>query len=96
MKHIDEWIEEVAMSNDENAKYAAFFFHLKRLPAVLRMGFESQTKQFKLFCTYAGEKYRCTGASRMGDIWLTSNFEQEIGYEKRVDVELCAGWRKEL
>lgn len=96
MKHVDDWIEESAMGNDENAKYAAFFLHLKRLPASLQMGFESQIKNFKLFCNYAGEKYRVTGASRMGDVWLTRNFEQDQGYEERVDIELCSGWSKQF
>ena len=35
---------------------------------------------------------RCTGASRLGDVWLTSDFNQEMGYEKRVDVEECSNW----
>ena len=95
MKHIDEWIEEMAMFGSEQEKYAAFFFHLKRLPAFMTMGFEPYTNQFKLFCDYNGKTYRVTGASRMGDVWLAKNFEQDHGYDERVDVELCSNWRKE-
>ena len=31
----------------------------------------------------------------MCDVWLAKNFEQDHGYDKRVDVELCSNWRKE-
>lgn len=49
-------------------------------------------EDYKLFCMYKGERYRCTGASRMGDVWLHSDFSQDTGYEHRVDVEECSDW----
>lgn len=92
MKHIDDWIEQVAMFGTDEEKRAAFFFHLKRLPAVMQMAFEPEIKQVRLFCTYCGNRYRVTGASRMGDVWITRDFRQERGYENRVDVEQCEDW----
>jgi len=46
----------------------------------------------KLFCMYKGKKYRCIGASRLGDVWLTEHFEREFGYDLRVDVADCSYW----
>jgi len=51
--------------------------------------------QHKLFCTYKGKKYRVTGCSRMGDIWITLDFTRSCGYEDRVDVAQCSTWAKE-
>ncbi len=49
-------------------------------------------KDHRLFCTFEARRYRVTGASRLGDVWLTTNFEQDTGYERRVDVALCSVW----
>lgn len=49
-------------------------------------------KNHKLFCTWRGERYRVTGCSRMGDIWLARNHEQESGYDYRADVAECSEW----
>lgn len=52
-----------------------------------------------LFCDYEGERYRVCGASRLGDIWLTSDLttppHRAAGvphYEKRVDIAGCSNW----
>lgn len=91
MKHIDEWITH-PYSKNEGERYAKFVFWYFRYPAWAHMEFHQWMKQFQLFCTYEGIRYRVTGASRMGDIWLTTNFSKETGYEKRVDVEQCSEW----
>jgi hypothetical protein len=48
---------------------------------------------YKLFCLYEGKWWRVTGASRMGDVWLTSDFQRDTGYDKRVFLEECSEWR---
>ena len=44
MKHIDEWIEEMVMFGSKQEKYAAFFFHLKRLPALYNRRIKARRK----------------------------------------------------
>lgn len=95
MKHVDDWMDDAVMGDDDNAKYAAFFLHLKRLSAVYKMAFEPYIKDFKLFCVYENKTYRVTGASRLGDVWLTQDFSRDIGYDLRVDISMCSNWRKE-
>jgi hypothetical protein len=46
----------------------------------------------ELYCDYEGARYRCIGASRLGDVWLTSDFSNENGYEKRIWVDGCSNW----
>lgn len=91
MVHVDEFIDGYKYDSDEE-RYARFFFLLARLPAVLQMQFGKWTEQYKLYCTYQGKRYRVTGASRLGDIWLTTDMNQVSGYELRVDLADCSDW----
>lgn len=96
MLHVDEFIDgtkKIGHTPEEN--YARFVLMLFRLNASLKAAFDVHIKQFKLFCVYENVKYRVTGASRMGDVYLTRDYNQEIGYQKRVDVAECSQWSKE-
>jgi hypothetical protein len=90
--HVDDWLDTPSKPSDTKEAYAKFFLEYKRRPAWQIMAFEPWMKQFKLFCLYEGTRYRVTGASRMGDVWLTLNFFQEHGYELRVNVAKCSNW----
>lgn len=79
-------------SRDPAVVYARWFFMLQRLPATLKYSFSTQLHDYRLFCIYEGKKYRVTGASRLGDVWLTSNFDQDTGYELRVLLSDCHRW----
>ena len=87
MTHIDDWIDD--RSNDD---YAAWVFNHFRLPAILQIRFSKFMASHKLFCTYEGKRYRVTGCSRLGDVWLSKDFTRDVGYEHRVDVALCSAW----
>lgn len=90
--HIDDWIDRTC-DMKEGERYASFFFMLHRLDAISRMKWAPWISQFKLFCTWNGKRYRVTGCSRLGDVWLTPRFNQDIGYEHRPDVEECSEWK---
>lgn len=94
--HIDEWIEKpTGPTDDPMVEYAKWFLHIRRLPASMQCEFNDFTKHMMLFCIYKGEKYRCTGASRMGDIWLAKDHGRDHGYDLRVSVEECSNFTKE-
>ncbi len=94
MTHINDWIEErIYRKCSPDERYALAFFFIKRMDAVSNNTLNPIMKQHKLFCTYEDTKYRVTGCSTMGDIWLTNNFNQERGYTIRVDVDLCSNWK---
>lgn len=95
MTHIDDWFVTAMCSRDATLHYAAFFLHHKRLSAVAQNCFHKYVGHYKLFCTYKGKRYRCTGASRLGDVWLHSDLTQEDGYELRIDVADCTQWSSE-
>lgn len=91
--HADNWIDRPSMTKDsDEVKYAKWCIWHFRMPAVSFYAFEKFIQRDKLFCTYEGKRYRVTGASTMGDIWLNKNFDSDSGYDHRVDYTLCSGW----
>ena len=89
--HIDDWMD-IHWCESEGNKYAKFMFWYFRYPALARDAFKQWMDVHKLFCTYKEKRYRCTGSSRMGDIFLTSDFKEDMKYEIRVDVLHCSEW----
>jgi hypothetical protein len=73
--------------------YAQWVLMHMRLPAVQKSHWRNFVKDKKLFCTYESETYAVIGASRMGDVWLTSNLTGEFPYDKRVCVYDCHNFR---
>lgn len=92
MTHVDEFIDDSLDSRSKEERYARFFFLLHRFPAIIQSDFSDWIKEYKLFCTYKDETYRVTGASRMGDVWLTKDLNREVGYDLRVDLDDCSKW----
>jgi len=87
VSHVDDFIDD--FRQDAYARWMLMHF---RLPACQQSAFMPFIKDRKLFCTYNGKRYRCTGASRMGDVWLTTDFSREVGYDLRVVVSECKDW----
>ncbi len=86
--HVDEFINNPCSTPE----YVRFFFMLKRLPAEMQIAFHKWINPYKLFCTWEGKRYRVTGCSRFGDVWLSINLEREIGYDERVNLTECTEW----
>jgi hypothetical protein len=87
--HIDDWLSQ-EVSRGEVLEDVRIWLEHFRLPATKKD--YKFLNSWKLFCVYEGNKYRCTGCSRMGDVWITSDFKRETGYENRVDMAELSGW----
>lgn len=85
--HINEFIDD-----PESDSYASWFFVINRFGASLREKVNPHSSKYNLFCDYRGDRYRVTGSSTMGDIFLTSNLDQIIGCTIRVMVDQCENW----
>ena len=92
--HVDDFISNSLDDTSDGERYARWVLMFFRLKSTLKYDFGEFMQNHKLFCTFEGNTYRVTGASRLGDIWLHSDFSRDIGYEKRVDLEKCSDWRK--
>lgn len=87
--HIDRF---VSFNMDEKLAYAQFMFMYFRLPAGMNYMLKSFFEDRRLYCNYEGKRYRCTGASRFGDVWLSENYARDTGYDLRVDFRKCSDW----
>ena len=95
--HVDKFIAYGSSYKSdavENERYARYMLDHFRRSATQRWAFDEFYEGKKLFCKYEGKKYRVIGASRLGDVWLTSKFKSENGYEHRVTVDDCSEWSK--
>ena len=94
MTHVDDFIDNPVSLIDatRGIRYAQWFLNWKRMPAHMQASFAEFYGDAKLFCDYQGERYRCTGASRMGDVWLAKNHNQDSGYDFRVSIDDCSNW----
>lgn len=94
--HIDDFIQfgSSLSIKDDMEIYARWVLNHFRLPAIMMNAFGDIMSGHLLFCEYKGKKYRVTGASRMGDVWLAKDFKRKCGYDLRVCVDGCSKWTK--
>lgn len=94
-KEVDQWLDSMPCNEDSGEVYARWWLEQARYPAWKKSLYSHIMREFRLFCTYKGERMRCTGASRLGDVWLAHDHNRENGYDLRVNVEECAQWGRE-
>lgn len=90
---VDEFLDDLIIPSKKNVgvRYAQFVLEFMRAPAAKQCSQNEFTKQFKLFCTYRDQlRYRITGASRMGDVWLARDENKDTGYDVRVCIKDCS------
>lgn len=89
--HIDEFIDEIPKPNEpEIIGYARFFFEIKRMPAYKLIEYNSFIKELNLtlFCEYNNKKYKVTGCSSLGDVWLHDDLDYSgESYKLRVNID---------
>lgn len=74
--------------------YARWVMNQYDVPATLSFDIEKYRKEFPLYCTYQGKRYKYVGHSRLGDVWITSDFKS-TNYELRVSVLDLENFSKE-
>lgn len=96
MTHVDDFVDDYGDADAPwQRAYARWMFLHFRLPALLKHSFAQFIADRRLFCTWQGKRYRVTGASRLGDVWLHSDFSVDTGYEHRVELDECSDWSPE-
>ena len=92
--HVDDWLDDIVTPWEVTLGecYARWWLEYARQPAWKQMLYRETMSRYPLFCTYEGQRYRVTGASRMGDVWLAKDAGRESGYDLRVEVTRCSEW----
>lgn len=86
--HIDDFLD--TPQTDPGMQRVQEWFEKCRAPAIVMERGWIGARVVR--CSYQGERFRCTGASRLGDVWLTRDMKQSVGYQKRVDFSDCSDW----
>lgn len=89
-KHCDDFIHDF-----EAPMLLRAFLIVNRMPAADKYVLKSAGIDPKLFADLEGTTYRLTMASRMGDVGITKDFEQDMGYDTRVPLEKLSNFRGE-
>lgn len=99
--HIDKFLDMPGFAMEQELHYPHFLFTYWRQGALEKSIHSHYMRSFKLFADYQDKDgnwktYRVVGASSMGDVWLTDDFESDT-YNKRVDLILARfrNWREE-
>ena len=85
--HIDDWLDKDPHGLIRKEVYARFMLEYFRMPATKQTELRTPLRSLRLFATYQGQRVRITGASRMGDVWITHDFKQSTGYQDRVFID---------
>lgn len=95
--HVDDFIEQPSFESKEDyLAYSKWVLNYFRLPSTLKNSFAPFMQDNKLFGIYKdNKKYRVTGASRLGDVWLATDSQRTVGYDLRVDVSDISNWSPE-
>lgn len=95
MMHVDDWVDNNITRGVAENKYASFVLFHMGLSASHIMYFHEFMKEYPLYCTHNNERFKCTGASRVGDIFLARDFSREFGYDLRVEIDNVSDFGKE-
>lgn len=90
---VDAFLDQVPMwfKEQEYLNYVHFVLEHFRKPAVVKIAHAKYMNHFRLYVTYEGKRYRVTGASRLGDIYLATSISREngSGYDRRVPLNFA-------
>lgn len=91
MKHCDEYIDDPKYCNELRV-----FLFVNRLPAVEKILLNSCGFDPVLYADYNGQTVRVTMASRLGDVGISYNLHEKMGYDLRVTVAELSNFRNHL
>jgi len=93
--HVCDWIEQPPANDAE--RDAKEWLGKFMLPAYTKhkTGIRGWLARYRLTVEWRGKRYTCTGASRMGDVWLKTEGSTKY-YDHCVSVEELSNWKRVL
>lgn len=91
MTHCDDLI-----GNDETAPSLFYFLFVHRLPAIEKNQLFRLLGKPHCYASWEGKRVRLVMASRLGDVGITDDLEEESRYIYRVNVDELSNfsWRR--
>lgn len=87
MLHVDDYLNDVGSADPVALVYLA---HARRPAIEINRAWMAENAPY---VTWRGKRYRCVGASRLGDVWLKGDGPPSAYYDHRVDVTELSEWR---
>jgi len=92
--HIYDWIEspntkETTIGEIKTKEFLDF----RTTSALYQMENKDLEPKGLCTCLYKQKEYKITGASRLGDVWLATDFERKNGYDLRVSIDDCSEFK---
>jgi hypothetical protein len=98
--HIYKWLDENENTEDPTLKQVWKFLDFRTKSASYQMHNKDELEGLLVFCKYEGKDYMIVGASRLGDVWLSSDLDLDKGfypsYEHRVYMKSCTDFSYKL
>ena len=93
--HVYDWLELPPTNNAE--KDAKEWLDKFTRPAYTKLteGINDWLARYRVTVEWKGKRYTCSGASRMGDVWLKTEGSANY-YDHRVNVEDLSNWKRIL
>ena len=73
-----------------------FYILVNRLPVLDKYVIHDAVGEPKCFATWEGQRVRLVMASRMGDVGITTQLENDHGYEHRVTIDQLSDFSSEV
>lgn len=94
--HIDDFLDDPMIQfKHPELRYVNFVLSHTRKSASEKGMHAPWMRQFQLFADYEGKTYQVTGASRLGDVFLSEDFKIDAQWSSRVppDFRKFSNWR---
>ena len=93
--HVYDWLD-LPSENDAERDAKEWLEHFCQ-PAYKKMmeGGDAWLARYRVTVEWKGKRYTCSGASRMGDVWLKTEGSSDF-YDHRVNVEDLSNWKRIL
>jgi hypothetical protein len=93
--HVYDWLE-LPPVNDAEKDAKEWLDKFARLDHTKHAeGINDWLDRYRVTVEWKGERYTCSGASRMGDVWLKTEGSARY-YDHRVYVEELSNWKRIL
>ena len=91
--HVYDWLELPSANDAEKAAREWLDKFTLGVMEKYEQGIDKWLARYRVTVEWKGKRYTCSGASRMGDVWLKTEGSPSF-YDHRVNVEELSNWKR--
>ena len=93
--HVYDWLERPPANDAEKDAKEWLDKFTRPVYTKYTEGIDDWLARYRVTVEWKGKRYTCSGASRMGDVWLKTEGSANY-YDHRVNVEELSNWKRIL